>query len=263
MCLGESKMDRQMLLARMAGVSSAGTAFSKATDENETKLSDSVYVTMAFNKRRFYVFSHLDPISKAEESGDSEEQQNAAISRDILNEPPDADDLILDNIHRESAKESKLGKEAILRTTMGDIHIRLFPDETPRTVENFCGHARSGYYDKVIFHRVIKGFMIQTGDPLGDGTGGESIWGGEFEDEFVRDLRHDRPFTVSMANAGPGTNGSQFFITTVPTPWLDNKHTVFGRVTRGMDVCSAIENVKVDELDKPLDEISIVSIDIL
>ena len=122
-------------------------------------------------------------------------------------------------------------------------------------------HARNGYYNNVIFHRVIKGFMIQTGDPLGNGTGGESIWGGDFEDEFVRTLRHDRPFTVSMANSGPNTNGSQFFISTVPTPWLDNKHTVFGRVVRGFDVVTKIENVKVNKADKPLgDDIKIVSI---
>lgn len=191
MCLGDAKVDKQMLLARMAGVggSTATTSsnYRSGQEGGEGTLPDSIYVTMAFNKRRFYVFSHLDPIAKAEESGDSEEQQRAAISRDVLNEPPDADDLLLDHVQREGGQESKLGKEAILRTTMGDIHIRLFPEETPRTVENFCGHARNGYYDNVIFHRVIKGFMIQTGDPLGDGTGGESIWGGEFEDEFVRE----------------------------------------------------------------------------
>ena len=112
---------------------------------------------------------------------------------------------------------------------------------SPKTVENFATHATNGYYDGVIFHRVIKGFMVQTGDPLGDGTGGTSIWGHEFEDEFHRSLRHDRPFTVSMANAGPNTNGSQFFITTAPTTWLDNKHTVFGRVVQGMDVVQGIE----------------------
>jgi len=265
LCLGDAKVDKQILLARAADSAMGGSASGSGGGKENDPLSDSLFITTAFNKRRFYIFSHKDPIALAdEEHGDGEVQQQAIISRDILNEPPDSDDLLL-NHHMDGTnkEETALGKEAILRTTMGDIHIRLFPEETPRTVENFCGHAKSGYYDNVIFHRVIKSFMLQTGDPLGDGTGGESIWGGEFEDEFVRDLRHDRPFTVSMANAGPGTNGSQFFITTVPTPWLDNKHTVFGRVTRGMDICSSIEGVKCDELDKPLNDISIISIDIL
>eukprot|EP01016_Furgasonia_blochmanni_P040424 TRINITY_DN5159_c0_g2_i3.p1 TRINITY_DN5159_c0_g2~~TRINITY_DN5159_c0_g2_i3.p1 ORF type:complete len:169 (+),score=26.98 TRINITY_DN5159_c0_g2_i3:65-571(+) len=138
-----------------------------------------------------------------------------------------------------------------------------FPDECPRTVENFVVHSKNGFYDNLIFHRVIKSFMIQTGDPNGDGTGGESIWGGEFEDEFHPKLRHDRPFTVSMANAGPGTNGSQFFVTTVPCPWLDNKHTVFGRVYKGMDVVQDIENVKTDKNDKPLIDVKIITIKIV
>ena len=102
--------------------------------------------------------------------------------------------------------------------------------------------------------------MIQTGDPLGEGTGGESIWGGEFHDEFHPSLRHDRPFTVSMANAGPDTNGSQFFVTTVPTPWLDDKHTVFGRVVQGMDVVQGIEKVKCNKSDKPIMDIKILSV---
>ena len=146
--------------------------------------------------------------------------------------------------------------------------MELFSDETPRTAENFrrmCtgeftrGSQPAGYL-KTPFHRVIKEFMIQTGDPLGDGTGGTSIWGHEFEDEFHRSLRHDRPYTLSMANAGPGTNGSQFFITTVPAPWLDNKHTVFGRVEAGIDVVQNIAKVKVNKDDKPVMDIKIVSI---
>lgn len=109
-----------------------------------------------------------------------------------------------------------MGTSAILRTTSGDIHMRLFPDAAPKAVENFITHAKNGYYDNLIFHRIIKGFMIQTGCPFGDGTGGESIWGDDFEDEFSREFKHDRPYTVSMANAGPNTNGSQFFITVAP-----------------------------------------------
>ncbi|KAJ9519185.1 hypothetical protein QJQ45_007742 [Haematococcus lacustris] len=146
----------------------------------------------------------------------------------------------------------------------GDITIKLFPDECPRTVENFTTHAKNGYYDGLLFHRVVKGFMIQTGDPLGDGTGGESIWGGEFEDEFNKTLRHDRPGILSMANCGPNTNGSQFFITTTPCSWLDNKHTVFGRVTKGMDVVQAIEKAKVDKkTDKPFEDIKMSNFTLL
>ncbi|EFN51427.1 hypothetical protein CHLNCDRAFT_28034, partial [Chlorella variabilis] len=146
------------------------------------------------------------------------------------------------------------------------------PLQCPKTVENFTTHAKQGYYDGVIFHRqappclaplFIKGFMLQTGDPLGNGTGGESIWGGEFPDEISRNLRHDRPFTLSMANAGPNTNGSQFFITTVPTPWLDGKHTVFGRVVKGMDVVVAIEKVKTHpKTDKPLEDVHMLNIEV-
>jgi len=288
LCPGDAKVDRQMALARSGGSSAAisGGGGKKGEDSSQQAssteiMSDALFITGAFKKRRLYIFSHLDPIADIEASGTTDDNTNAKknggtnidpqeiiLSRDILNEPPDAEDLLLNNLHSGNAHHDQdgipiLGNEAILRTTMGDIHIKLFPDDTPRTVENFCGHARAGYYDNLIFHRCIKGFMIQTGDPLGDGTGGESIWGGEFEDEFVRDLRHDRSFTVSMANAGPGTNGSQFFITTVPTPWLDNKHTVFGRVTKGMDICSLIENTKVDEMDKPYDDITIASIDVM
>ena len=154
----------------------------------------------------------------------------------------------------------KLSRGAIIHTTMGDIHIRLFPEYAPKAVENFTAHAQNGYYNGCIFHRVIKGFMIQTGDPLGDGTGGASIWGHEFEDEFNRNLRHDRPFTVSMANCGPNTNGSQFFITTTPQAHLDNKHTIFGRVTLGTDTVLSISRVNTNRLDRPLSDVKIVNI---
>lgn len=126
---------------------------------------------------------------------------------------------------------------ATLDTDKGEIVIELFADQTPRTVNNFVFLAREGFYDGTIFHRVIADFMAQGGDPTGTGTGGP---GYRFEDEFHPQLRHDKPGVLSMANAGPNTNGSQFFITHVPTPWLDNRHSVFGQVTEGMDVIFSI-----------------------
>jgi cyclophilin family peptidyl-prolyl cis-trans isomerase len=126
---------------------------------------------------------------------------------------------------------------ARLKTDVGDIVIRLFADKVPRTVNNFVFLAREGFYDGVTFHRVIKDFMAQGGDPTGSGTGGP---GYRFGDEFDPKLRHDSPGVLSMANAGPNTNGSQFFITHIPTPWLDGKHAVFGKVTEGLDVVLAI-----------------------
>ncbi len=144
---------------------------------------------------------------------------------------------------------------AIIKTNMGTIEIELFADQTPKTVENFVGLAEKGYYEGVIFHRVIKDFMLQAGDPTGTGRGGASFWGGKFEDEFVSDLKHDTPGILSMANAGPNTNGSQFFITLVATPWLDGKHTVFGKVINGMDVVYAIGEVKTAAGDRPVDEV--------
>ncbi|MEZ0395892.1 MAG: peptidylprolyl isomerase [Anaerolineales bacterium] len=126
---------------------------------------------------------------------------------------------------------------ATIKTEKGDILLELFADKTPRTVNNFVFLAREGFYDGVIFHRVIANFMAQSGDPTGRGSGGP---GYRFEDEFHPSLRHDKPGVLSMANAGPNTNGSQFFITHVPTPWLDGKHSVFGQVIGGMDVLMSI-----------------------
>lgn len=180
---------------------------------------------------------------------------------------------------------------ATMHTSMGDIKIKLFPDKTPKTAENFITHAKNGYYNGLKFHRVIKDFMIQGGDPLGNGTGGESIWGGKFEDEFDPDL-HNLRGALSMANAGPGTNGSQFFIVQANaapaamleqmkdladsgfptevreayaklggTPWLDFRHTVFGQVYEGMDVVDGIAAVNTVN-DVPTDDVIINSIDI-
>ena len=181
-------------------------------------------------------------------------------------------------------------KTCIMHTTMGDIKLRLFPEHAPKAVENFLTHAANGYYDGLKFHRVIKDFMIQGGDPMGTGIGGESIWGEPFEDEFCEELHNIRG-SLSMANAGPGTNGSQFFIVqadSVPaqfvpqmeqligrgfteesvedyknlggTPWLDFRHTVFGFVYEGMDVVDAIANVAVGANDKPVEDVLINSI---
>lgn len=156
----------------------------------------------------------------------------------------------------QTKKESKEITVAVIKTNMGTIEIELFAKETPKTVENFVGLANKGYYNGVIFHRVIDNFMIQGGDPTGTGRGGESFWGGKFADEIVPSLKHDQPGILSMANAGPNTNGSQFFITVVPTPWLDGKHTVFGKVINGMDVVYAISKVATSKPgDKPLKDV--------
>ena len=176
-----------------------------------------------------------------------------------------------------------------VHTNLGDFKLELFPEIAPKTVENFVTHAKNGYYNGVIFHRVIEDFMIQGGDPTGTGMGGESIYGRTFEDEFSREA-FNLYGTLSMANAGPNTNGSQFFIVTakqVPaqmlkqlkdggwpeeiveeyakvggTTWLDHRHTVFGRVVEGMDIVLKIEGVKRNGQDRPLEDVVIESMDV-
>ena len=181
---------------------------------------------------------------------------------------------------------------AVINTTLGAIKVKFLPEVAPKAVENFTTHAKNGYYDGIIFHRVIKDFMIQGGDPNGTGMGGESIWGTPFEDEFS-EKAHNFRGALSMANAGPRTNGSQFFIVQAAevdprllaqmedlkdsypqdcidtykelggTPWLDYHHTVFGQVYEGMDVVDAIANVKVGRNDKPVEDVKIISIDVI
>ena len=182
---------------------------------------------------------------------------------------------------------------AVMKTNMGEVEILLFPEVAPKAVENFISLAKEGYYDGIIFHRVIKDFMIQGGEPTGTGMGGESVWGKPFEDEFSEEARNFRG-ALSMANAGPNTNGSQFFIVQAGpetmderifsmlkrqgknfsndvaekymevggTPWLDGAHTVFGQVIRGMDVVDKIGNLHVDHSDKPYEEVKILGITI-
>jgi peptidylprolyl isomerase len=146
----------------------------------------------------------------------------------------------------------------VLETNQGKIELQLFPDIAPKTCENFIGLVEKGYYDGIIFHRVIKGFMIQGGDPTGTGRGGISLWGGKFEDEVIPDVQFDRKGLLAMANAGPNTNGSQFFFTTAPTPELNMKHTIFGEVISGYEVVEKIENVPTDPGDKPYEKQQII-----
>ncbi len=146
----------------------------------------------------------------------------------------------------------------VLETNQGNVEIKLFNDVAPKACENFKGLVAKGYYNGLIFHRVIKSFMVQGGDPTGTGRGGESLWGGRFEDEFSPNVKFDRKGLLAMANSGPATNGSQFFITTVPTPWLNNRHTIFGEIVAGYDVVQKIENVEVGPGDRPVEEQKII-----
>ena len=254
----ESAAARQGVSAILGGGSAVGEA-----------AEDPCLFALGWKRDRFYWFSQREPLEEeqAADSGQQEadeakaaaagrRQHKSASSRDVLNERPM---LTSSSLSRPAA--SSLPSIAVLHTSMGDITLTLYPTLTPRTYTNFTTHAARRYYNGVLFHRVIPRFMVQTGDPLGDGTGGESIWGGEFEDEIVRELRHDGPGVVSMANAGKNSNGSQFFITTVECGWLDGKHTVFARVIRGMEVVHAIEKVKCEDT-KPIVPIKIINISI-
>uniref|UniRef100_A0A7S2FR66 Peptidyl-prolyl cis-trans isomerase n=1 Tax=Haptolina brevifila TaxID=156173 RepID=A0A7S2FR66_9EUKA len=147
-----------------------------------------------------------------------------------------------------------------INTTMGTFVVELYPKQAPKTCQNFTELARRGYYDGIIFHRIIADFMAQCGDPTGTGRGGESIFpGGKFADEITRELKHTGAGILSMANAGPNTNGSQFFITLAPCPHLDGKHTIFGRIADGMATVKRLGLARTDGNDRPMDPIRIIS----
>ena len=157
-----------------------------------------------------------------------------------------------------NAQDKQSNTIVFLETNQGTITIKLYPNVAPKTCENFVGLIKKGYYDGLIFHRVIPNFMIQGGDPTGTGMGGQSLWGGKFADEFSPDVQFTKPGLLAMANSGPATNGSQFFITAVPTPHLNNHHTIFGEVIEGMDVVEKIINTPRDGADRPIEEQKII-----
>lgn len=243
-------------------------------------LPDPVLFATAFDSSRFYLFSRLREEDGAP-AGDSSanvpakmpqniKQWIKASSRDIFNQKPtggkenhqDSLEIAAKNLPR-----ALRAKFAVLHTTLGDIRISFFPEAAPLAVENFVILCERGYYNNTIFHRIIKSFMLQGGDPDGDGTGGESMWTQEtgnpyFKDEFDSALKHDKPFRLSMANAGPNTNGSQFFITTAATPWLDGKHTIFGQVDSlggSVETVRTIEALDTNKDDRPSEPPQIVS----
>jgi len=165
--------------------------------------------------------------------------------------------------------EKEMGKrtKAIIETNVGNMEFELYNDLAPKTVENFEKLAKKGFYDNMRFHRVIKDFMIQGGDPLTKNVGLKRFWGTGgpgyvIQDEFAKELRHDKKGVLSMANSGPNTGGSQFFITLVPTPWLDDKHAVFGRLISGEEILGKIESTKTDSSDRPVEDVVIKSVKI-
>ena len=159
--------------------------------------------------------------------------------------------------------DSDNNPQVLLQTTAGNITLELFPKAAPKAVENFLRLVEAGYYNGIGFHRIIKGFMIQGGDPTGTGRGGSSIWNKTFEDEIALGYTFDRGGILAMANAGANTNGSQFFITTAKAPWLDGKHTIFGEVKNGFDVLNVLESIPTDSNNRPQETPRILKASIL
>ncbi len=203
-------------------------------------------------KKMFYVFL-LISISYINSSAQFENFSNSNTNKSSI--LTNKEEAVLDSLM--DLKENEV-LVASMETTLGTIEIQFYDKLTPKTVKNFVGLAVKGYYNGVIFHRVIDGFMIQGGDPTGTGAGGSSIYGSTFEDEFDSSLRHNSAGLISMANRGPNTNGSQFFITLVPTPHLDDRHAIFGEVIGGMDVVEKIGKVPVTmDRNRPLTDVVI------
>jgi len=249
---GVPNVSTQMSLAR--GLVSSSEPMASSSTSVISRV-DPIFAVTSYRRQRFFLFSRRDPIEDVELSS------LGSVSRDVQNEPPSKAEIAVTEKIAKEQKRSKLASSAVIHTSKGDITVKLFADSCPLAVENFSELSRRGYYDRTIFHRVIKGFMIQGGDPRGDGTGGESIFGSSFKDEFDSKRKFDRSGLLAMANSGPNTNGSQFFITTAPCDWLNGKHTIFGVVERGLDTLKAIEHSKVDlKHDKPLEDIRILSI---
>jgi peptidyl-prolyl cis-trans isomerase-like 1 len=187
-----------------------------------------------------------------------------AILLPLLLSAQDTGKVKQEQVRKEKTMEKPKNVYAVMQTSKGTVEIELFEKAAPKTVRNFIGLAEKQYYNGVAFHRVIDNFMIQGGDPTGTGRGGESIYGSPFEDEIVDTLKHSSPGILSMANAGPNTNGSQFFITLVSTSWLDGRHTVFGKVVSGMEVVRAIGKVKTSKpFDRPVEPVTIESVAIV
>jgi cyclophilin family peptidyl-prolyl cis-trans isomerase len=193
---------------------------------------------------------------------DYDEVANKPVMLDSIQDT--SEDVVINNNEKMSMTEEFNG--VILKTNQGDIKIELYADKTPKTAGNFANLAKKGFYDGVRFHRVIQGFMIQSGDPLSKDESQKAFWGTggpgySFEDEFVQGLSNV-PGTISMANSGPNTNGSQFFINTADNTFLDGKHSVFGKVVEGMDIVTAIENTPTEPGDKPVEDMIINSVEL-
>jgi cyclophilin family peptidyl-prolyl cis-trans isomerase len=207
------------------------------------------------------------PVPLGDKDIDADSPDTANVEADKANVEADKANVEADKANVDgdtNVPVSSAGNPMVeIETSLGTIQAELFQDKAPETVGNFVELVEKRFYDGIVFHRVIKEFMIQTGDPLGQGTGGRTDKGlppKSLEDEFHPALRHDKSGILSMANSGPNTGDTQFFITTVPTPWLDDKHAIFGQVTKGMDIVRKLENVQTAPGDRPLKEIKMIKV---